>query len=103
MILRPVPLERVARLLYDYARNRSAEATLEELLAYLWHRGLRISAASLKRKLERLRELGAVAVYHQQHWLLLSSDGRQWYLPVRRRIYMLKARRLAEVAGDGER
>ncbi len=96
MILRPVPSDRLLRLLVDYARNRSTEATLEDLLAYLYHRGLRVSASTLERRLRRLAEQSLVAIAYRQHYLLLQHNGRKWFLPVRRRIYILKLSRLME-------
>ena len=95
MILRPVSEEKLLRLLADYARNRSMEATLEDLLAYLYYRGLRVSASTLRRKLEKFARQGLVAIAYRQHYLALSSDGRKWFLPVKRRVYILRLSRLA--------
>ena len=95
MILRPVEESRLLRLLADYARNRSTEATLEDLLAYMYYRGLRISAATLRRRLERLARQGLVSITYRQHYLALSSDGKRWFLPVKRRVYILRLSRLA--------
>ena len=95
MILRPVEESRMLKLLADYARNRSSEATLEDLLAYIYYRGLRISATTLRRKLDRLAEQGLVAITYRQHLLALQSDGKQWFLPVKRRVYVLRLSRLA--------
>lgn len=94
MILRPVSEERLLRLLVDYARNRSTEATLEDLLAYLYYRGLRLSAATLRRKLGKFARRRLVAIAYRQHYLALSVNGRKWFLLVKRRVYILKLSRL---------
>ncbi len=98
MIIKPVEESRLLRLLADYARNKSSEATLEDLLAYMYYRGLRISAATLRRRLDKLARQGLVAITYRQHFLALSSDGKRWFLPVKRRIYVLRLSRLARAA-----
>ena len=98
MIIKPVEESRLLRLLADYARNRSTEATLEDLLAYLYYRGLRLSAATLRRRLDKLARQGLVAVSYRQHYLALSSNGRRWFLPVKRRVYILRLSRLVRAA-----
>ncbi len=98
MIIKPVEESRLLRLLVDYARNRSTEATLEDLLAYMYYRGLRLSAATLRRRLDKLARQGLVAVSYRQHYLALSVNGRKWFLPVKRRVYILRLSRLARAA-----
>ncbi len=47
-------------------------------------------------KLDRLAHQGLVSIAYRQHYLALASS-RQWYLPVRRRVYILKLSRLARL------
>ena len=83
-------------MLYDYARNRSSEATLEDLLAYMYYRGVRVSAATLRRRLDKLARTGLVSVAYRQHYLQCSSNGKQWFLPVKRKIYIIGLRRVVK-------